>query len=79
MLVQDEFFFFFFLVTPNFEQLLRFRKDMFEVGRKLDFEVRMTMRKSHLFRIIAKHMVDNVFNEEVLSQLPANSAELSQA
>ena len=54
------------------EKLERLRKsEIIKIGEKLELNVENSMRKHELVREIARHMVDeNVFEEEVLEELP---------
>lgn len=67
--------------SPSIEGLLKLRKDdLIEIGNRLELEIKKSYRKTQLAKIIAEHMVDNdVFDDEVLSQFPVETPELSQS
>lgn len=53
---------------------------MLEVGKCLEPDARKAMRKVILVRLIAEDMIDNeIFEEEILNQLPVDVQEISQA
>ena len=61
-----------FLKEPSMEKLEKLRKsEIMKIGEKLELNVENFMRKHELVRKIIEHMVDeNVFEEEVLEELP---------
>ena len=64
-----------FVEEPSMEKLEKFRKrELIEIGKKLELEVRRSMRKSRLIRTIAEHMVhENIFEVEILEDLPTKA------
>ncbi len=70
-----------FLKSPTFGDLIKMKKDhILEVGLKLELDVRRSMRKTQLIKVVAEDMVDNdIFDKSVLDDLASDLPELSKA
>ena len=70
-----------FLKSPTFDDLIKMKKDhILEVGLKLELDVRRSMRKTQLIRVVSEDMVDNdIFDKSVLNDLVSDTPELSKA
>ena len=70
-----------FLKSPTFGDLVKMKKDyILEVGLKLELDVRRSMRKTQLMKVVAEDMVDNdIFDKSVLDDLASDLPELSKA
>ena len=63
----------------SMEKLEKFKKsELIEVGKKLELEVRRSMRKNRIIRTIVEHMVDeDIFEAEILEDLPIESTTMT--
>ena len=70
-----------FLKSPTFGDLIKMKKDhILEVGLKLELDVRRSMRKTQLIKVVAEDMVDNdIFDKSILDDLASDLPELSKA
>lgn len=70
-----------FLREPFLDQQNKLRKyGMLEIGKHLEIGIRKAMRKASLVRVIVEHMVDDdISEEEILNQLPADVREMTLA
>lgn len=70
-----------FLNSPTFDGLLKLKKDhILEIGLKLELDVRRSMRKTQLVRVVSEDMVENeVFDRSVLDNLVSEVPQLSEA
>ena len=70
-----------FLNSPTFDDLIKMKKDhILEVGLKLELDVRQSMRKTQLIKVVSEDMVDNdIFDKSVLDDLMSDAPELSKA
>ena len=70
-----------FLKSPTFVDLIKMKKyHILEVGFKLELDVRRSMRKTQLMKVVAEDMVDNdIFDKSVLDDLASDLSELSKA
>ena len=70
-----------FLKSPTLGDLIKMKKDhILEVGLKLELDVRRSMRKTQLIKVVAEDMVDNdIFDKSVLDDLASDLPEISKA
>ena len=70
-----------FLKSHTFGDLIKMKKDhILEVGLKLELDVRRSMRKTQLIKVVVEDMVDNdIFDKSVLDDLASDLPELSKA
>ena len=57
----------------------KFRKsEVIEIGKKLEMNVRRSVRKIRLIRTLAEHMVDeDIFEADILEDLPTESTTMT--
>ena len=70
-----------FLKSPTFGDLIKMKKDhILEAGLTLELDVRRSMRKTQLIKVVAEDMVDNdIFDKSVLDDLASDLPEISKA
>lgn len=66
---------------PSLEKLFRLKNvNILETGNNLELDVRKSLQKAQLIRVIMEHTIDNnVFDEDMLNQAPVEIRDLSQA